>query len=385
MIPTMDDFDFKNKSVILRVDINSPLNPSTLEIMDNWRIKRCIPTIEELREKNAKIIILAHQGRPEKWDFTSLEKHAEELSKLMGEQIKFVDDVYGERAIQEIKNAENGSVIMLDNVRKCDEEMKKLPPEEHAKAKMVRKISPYADAFVNDAFAAAHRSHCSMVGFIPVLPSFAGRLMEDEIKNLDKMMKEARRPRIFIFGGSKYENSIEVIKNLLEKNIADKILLGGVPANAFLGAAKKIEFDVDGSIREIIENHGEKIILPVDMVYDDGEHDVEKARKAGKDIGSRTIDIFKEEIENAASILISGPMGIFEEERFARGTTEVLRAIAKSNAFSIAGGGHTVAALNKLGLASGFSYVSTGGGSLERFLMGRRLPVIDALIKFKKK
>ncbi len=385
MIPTMDDFDFKNKSVILRVDINSPLNPSTLDIMDNWRIKRCIPTIEELREKNAKVIILAHQGRPGKWDFTSLEKHAEELSRLMGEEIKFIDDVYGEKGIKEIEKAENGSIIMLDNVRKCKEEMEKLPPEEHAKAEMVKKLSKHASTFVNDAFAAAHRSHCSMVGFIPVLPSFAGRLMEEEIKNLDKMMKEARRPRIFIFGGGKYENSIEVIKNLLENGIADKILLGGMPANAFLGAAKKIEFDADDGIREMIERYGEKIILPVDMVYDDGEYDVEKAKKPGKDIGSRTIDIFKDELRNAASILISGPMGVFEEERFARGTTEVLRAIAKSNAFSIAGGGHTVAALNKLGLASGFSYVSTGGGSLERFLMGRHLPVIDALIKFKRK
>ena len=175
-----------------------------------------------------------------------------------------------------------------------------------------------------------------------------------------------------------------MIKNLLEKGIADKILLGGMPANAFLGAMKKIDFEADGEIKEIMEKYGGKVILPVDMVYENGELDVEEARKPGKDIGSKTIDIFKEEIKNAASILISGPMGVFEEERFARGTKEILEAIAGSEAFSIAGGGHTVAAINKLRLAEKFSYVSTGGGSLERFLMGRSLPVVEALIKFKR-
>ena len=384
MLPTMDEFDFKGKNVILRVDINSPLDPSTLEIMDNWRIKRSIPTIRELKDKNAKIVILAHQGRPGKWDFTSLEKHAAELSRLMNEEIKFVDDIYGSKAIQEIKNAGNGEIIMLDNVRKSEDEMKKLPPEEHAKSEMVRKLTPLANTFVNDAFAAAHRSHCSLVGFIPVLPSYAGRLMEAEVEHLDKMVKTAPRPRVFIFGGGKYENAIEVIKNLLEKGIADKILLGGMPANAFLGAMNKIEMEADDGIREIMERHSDKIILPVDMVYEDGEHEVEEARKPGNDIGSKTIDIFKQEIKNAASILISGPMGIFEEERFANGTMQILKAIASSNTFSIAGGGHTVAALNKLGLAEKFTYVSTGGGSLERFLMGRQLPVIEALIKFKR-
>lgn len=383
MIPTMNDFDFRNKSIILRVDINSPLNPSTLEIMDNWRIKKCIPTLEELKEKNAKVIILAHQGRPNSWDFTSLEKHASELSVLMNEEIKFINDVYGEEAINAIKKARNGEIIMLDNVRKCKEEMQKLPPEEHAKSKMVKILSTYADAFINDAFAAAHRPHCSLIGFIPVLPSFAGRLMEDEIMHLNRIMKNADKPCIFIFGGGKYQNAVEVIKNLLENEIADKILLGGMPANAFLGAKGIIEFEENG-IKSIIEKYDEKIILPIDMVYDDGEHDVEEVKKPGKDIGSKTIDTFKEEIMKAKSILISGPMGIFEEERFSRGTKEILKAIARSNAFSIAGGGHTIAAINMLGLADEFSYISTGGGSMERFLMGKNLPVIDALIKFKR-
>jgi len=389
MLPTMNEFDFGKKNVILRVDINSPLNPSTLDIIDNWRIKKTIPTIKELKDKNAKVIILAHQGRPGKWDFTSLEKHSKELSRLMNEEIKFVDDVYGEKAIDEIKNMENGDILMLDNVRKCKEEMEKKSVEEHSKAEMVKQLSKYASVFVNDAFAAAHRQQCSLVGFIPVLPSFAGRLMEKEIKNLDKMMKEADRPRLFIFGGSKFENSIEVIKNLIEKDIADKIALGGMPANAFLASQEKIDMEVEKEIKNEIKNiadkYGNKIVLPVDMVYEDGEHFIEEKKKAGNDIGSNTIDIFKEEIKNAASILISGPMGIFEKKEFSMGTKEVLKAISGSNAFSIAGGGHTVAAINMFNLADGFSYISTGGGSLERFLMGKTLPVIDALIKFKKR
>ncbi len=371
MLPTMDDFDFKDKSVIVRVDINSPLEPDTLKIMDNWRIKKIIPTLRELKEKNARAILLAHQGRPGKWDFISLEQHAEEISRLMGEEIKFVDDVYGERAINEIKALKKGEILLLDNVRKCGEEMEKKSAEEHARAEMVQKLSKYGDAFINDAFAAAHRKHCSLLGFIPVLPSFAGRLMQKEVEMVQKLLKEAERPRLFIFGGGKYENAIDVIEKLLDDEKADKIMLGGMPANAFLAALGKYDMEVGERIKNLLEKYREKIVLPVDTVD-------------GKDIGEESIKIFKEEISNAASIFISGPMGVFEEEKYSRGTKEILKAIASSKAFSMAGGGHTAAAINKLGLEDKFSYVSTGGGSLERMLMGEKLPVIEALIKFKR-
>ncbi len=371
MLPTMDDFDFTGKSVIVRVDINSPLEPDTLRIMDNWRIKKVIPTLKELKEKNARVIVLAHQGRPGKWDFTSLEQHAEEISKLMGEEIKYVDDVYGEKAINEIEKLERGEILLLDNVRKCSEEMEKKDAEEHAKAEMVQKLAKYGDAFVNDAFAAAHRKHCSLLGFIPVLPSFAGRLMQKEVEMVEKLLKEAERPRLFIFGGGKYENAIDVIEKLLEDGKADKIMLGGMPANAFLAAEGKYEMEVDEKVKRILDKYREKLILPVGTID-------------GKDIDEESIKIFKEEISNAASIFISGPMGVFEEEKYSRGTKEILKAIASSKAFSMAGGGHTAAAINRLGLEEKFSYVSTGGGALERMLMGERLPAIEALIKFKR-
>ncbi|MCD6512167.1 MAG: phosphoglycerate kinase [Thermoplasmata archaeon] len=384
MLPTMDEFDFENKSVIVRVDINSPLNPDTLEIMDTWRIERCLPTIKELISKNARVIIMAHQGRPGKWDFTGLDKHAEMMSRIGGIDIKFVPDIYGEEAIKSISEMRGGEAIMLDNVRKYKEEMEKKEPEEHAKTEMVQTLSKYADAFVNDAFAAAHRKQCSLVGFIPVLPSFAGRLLQKEVEMLDHLLSNASRPRVFIFGGSKYENAIDVIKNLLERDVADKILLGGVPANAFLASIGKIDMEVEGEMKEIADKFGERLLLPVDMVYEDGEWDVEEKRLPGYDIGSKSIELFREEIENAGSILISGPMGMFEKEEYSKGTKEIIKAIASSRAFSIAGGGHTIAAINMLGLASKFSYISTGGGALERYIMGKKLPVIDALIKFKK-
>ena len=373
MLPTLNDFDFNNKTVIIRVDINSPLDPKTLRIMDNWRIKRIIPTLKELKEKNAKQILLAHQGRPHKWDFTSLKEHSIELSKLMNEEIKFVNDIYGEEAIREIESLKKGEILLLDNVRKCKEEMEKKEPEEHAKAEMIKKLSKYADAFVNDAFAAAHRKHCSLLGFIPVLPSFAGRLLQREIEMVEKLLKRVEKPRIFIFGGGKYENAIEVIKNLLVNEIADKIILGGMPANAFLIALGKMEGEIENPkyIKSIWSKFKNKILLPIDTIN-------------GKDIGKESIESFKEEIEKAKSIFISGPMGMFEEEKYRNGTKEILKAIAASNAFKMAGGGHTVAAINMFGLEKYFSYISTGGGSLERVLMGEKLPVVEALIKFKR-
>ncbi|MBC7128899.1 MAG: phosphoglycerate kinase [Thermoplasmatales archaeon] len=358
MLPKMKDFDFSEKSVILRLDLNSPLDPKTLKIIDKWRIEKAIPTILELKEKKAKQIIIAHQGRPGEWDFTDLKEHANEIEKIIKENVNFVDDIYGEKAIDEIKKMKKGDIILLDNVRKIKEEMDKKTPEEHAKSEFIRKLSPLADAFVNDAFASAHRSHCSLVGFIPVLPSFAGLLMEKEVEMIGKMLNFAERPRVFVFGGNK-EDKIEMIKSLIDRKIADKVIIGGALGNAFLK---------DVSLRKIAEG---KIVYPVDSVED-------------RDIGEKTIDIFEEEISRANSIFLGGPMGVFEEEKYRKGTEKIFKAIANSGAFTLAGGGHTVAAIRMLGLENKFSYVSTGGGAMERFLMGKDLPVIEALIKFKR-
>ena len=390
MIPTMDDFDFSGKTVLLRADINSPLDPETMEIIDTSRIKRVVPTIKEILDKNGKVVILAHQGRPGGWDFTGLEKHAEVLSHEMGDEfggkVKYVDDIYGEKARNAIKELGEGDVLMLDNVRKFEGERDKKTAEEHSRSVLVQSLAPLADIFVNDAFAAAHRSQCSLVGFIPVMPSCAGRLMEKEVKTLSKIMEKPERPCIFIFGGAKYSNAIKVIKNLLERGVADKILLGGVPGNVFAGLVEASE-EEKAEIEEIMERFGDKLILPVDVAVDDGgrkEVDVDNVGKENniKDIGEKTMEVFGREIKNASTVLLSGPMGVFENKEFEEGTKRIIEAMAYSDAFSVIGGGHTVAAAGMFGMADSISYVSTGGGSLERFLMGKKLPVIEALEKY---
>ncbi|MBC7081740.1 MAG: phosphoglycerate kinase [Thermoplasmatales archaeon] len=358
MLPKMKDFDFSQKTVILRLDINSPLDPKTFKIIDNWRIEKAIPTINDLKEKKSRQIIIAHQGRPGEWDFTDLREHAHEIEKIIKERVNFVDDICGEKAINEIKKMEKGDIILLDNVRKIKEEMEKKTPEEHAKSDLVKKLSPLADAFVNDAFAASHRPHCSLVGFIPVLPSFAGLLMEEELEMIEKMLNFAERPRVFVFGGNKLDK-IELIKSLIDRKVADKVIVGGALGNAF---------SKDESLRKIAEG---KIVYPVDTID-------------GKDIGEETVKIFEEEIGKAKSIFLGGPMGVFEEKEYRKGTERIFKAIVNSGVFSLAGGGHTTAAIRMLRLEDKFSYVSTGGGAMERLLMGKDLPVVDALIKFKR-
>ncbi len=393
---TMDDFDFKGKTVLLRADINSPLDPETMEILDVSRIRRVVPTIDELRDKKGKVVILAHQGRPGGWDFTGLEMHAVALSDELGGGadgggVEYVDDIYGERARNAIKGLEEGQVLMLDNVRKFEGERDKKTAEGHSRSSLVQSLSPLADIFVNDAFAAAHRSQCSLVGFIPVVPSCAGRLMQKEIETLSKIVEKPERPCLFIFGGAKYSNAIRTMGNLFERGVADKVLLGGVPGNVFLGLAKASEQEVE-EMDSIMKNFGDRIVLPVDVAVDDGGRkemsisevkELQDVERYGiKDIGMETAGAFIREIDNASTVLFSGPMGVFETEEFERGTKKIIEAIASSQSFSVVGGGHTVAAVGKFGMADSMSYISTGGGSLEQFLMGKKLPVIDALERY---
>ena len=399
---TLDDFDIENKRVLLRVDFNLPLDKNTLEILDITRIKKALPTIKELKNKNAKTVILAHQGRPGSWDFTSMERHAKALSDLLSEPVKFVDDVCGEKAKSEIEALKPGEILFLDNVRKLSEETEKKSAEEHAKSELVKNLAPLVDFFVNDAFAAAHRAQCSLIGFTPVLPSCAGRLMETEIKTLEKLLKNPEKPAVFVFGGAKFSDIAITIDRLLSKNTADKIILTGLAANAFLFAKG---FDLgENNIKRILEEDGEslekiktllskfekKIILPVDLAIkennDRKEIGIEELPTDYDiyDIGSKTINLIKEILSDAKTIFLSGPCGVFENQNFMKGTKEVFETIARSNTFSIAGGGHTVAAIEKLGLTKDFSHISTGGGSLEKFLMGKKLPVIEALRESRK-
>ncbi|MCD6242853.1 phosphoglycerate kinase [Candidatus Bathyarchaeota archaeon] len=398
---TLDDFDVKDKTVLVRVDFNSPVDPETKKVLSDTRIRaHGETTIKELAEKGAKVVILAHQGRPGEPDFISLEQHAKILADILGKPVKFVDDVYGEKAQNAIKELKSGEILVLDNVRKFPGERKKVTPEEHSKSELVMNLAPLADIFVNDAFAAAHRAHASIVGFTVLLPSAAGRIMERELKALSKVLENPEKPCVYILGGAKADDSLQISKYVLDNNIADHVLTGGITGHLFLVARgydlgkpnmelleKKELMGLVPGIKELMEKYPGKIETPVDLAVE-----VEGKRKEITveelptehpiyDIGTKTIEKYSQIISTAKSIVFSGPPGVYEKEEFAKGTKGLFEAIAKSNAFSLIGGGHSVAAVHSFGLADKMGYISTAGGALIEFLMGKELPGVAALEK----
>jgi len=396
---TLDDFDVKDKTVLVRVDFNSPVDPETKKVLSDTRIRaHGETTIKELAEKGAKVVILAHQGRPGEPDFISLEQHAQILGNILGKPVKFVDDVYGEKAQKAIKELKSGEILVLDNVRKFPGERKKASPEEHSKSELVMNLAPLADLFVNDAFAAAHRAHASIVGFTVLLPSAAGRIMERELKALSRVLENPEKPCVFILGGAKADDSLQISKYVLDNNIADYVLTGGITGHLFLAAKgydlgkpnmelleKKELMGLIPGIKELMEKYPGKIETPVDLAIE-----VEGKRKEITleelpteypiyDIGTKTIKRYSQIISNAKSIVFSGPPGVYEKEEFVKGTKGLFEAIANSSAFSLVGGGHSVAAVHSLGLADKMGYISTAGGALIEFLMGKELPGVAAL------
>jgi phosphoglycerate kinase len=395
---TLDDFDFENKTVLLRVDFNMPLDKKTLEIMDDTRIRLALPTIQELLHDNAKIVILAHQGKQGSWDFTSMQKHAQMLQRLLGTPVTFVDDIFGEKAKNAIKAMKPGSILFLDNVRKYPGETEKKKPEEHARSELVQALAPLADFYVNDAFAAAHRAQCSLTGFTAVLPSAAGRLMEKELTALEKVLRHPEKPSVFLFGGAKFADVIVTIDRLLTNKTADNILLTGLTANAFLkakgvnlGQKNEQAFSEEGTpevfsdIKKVYQKFTPQIHLPVDFAIEENGKRTElsidqlPANNNLFDIGEKTVQQYQKILGTAKTIFISGPCGVFENPLFRKGTEEIFQFITHSNAFSIAGGGHTVAAIDQMKLRDKISHISTGGGALEKFIMGEKLPVVEAL------
>ncbi|RLE78113.1 MAG: phosphoglycerate kinase [Thermoprotei archaeon] len=401
-IKTLDDVDVEGKCVFVRVDFNSPVDPHTKKLLDDARIRTHSKTVEELIERKARIVLLAHQGRKGEPDFISLKEHAKRLSEILHYPVKFVDDIFGEKAKKAIKSLEKGEVLLLENVRMWDGETKKLPPEEHAKSELVRELAPFMDIFCVDAFAAAHRSHASMVGFMPVAKEVvAGRVMEQELKVLYKVRNSPEHPCIYILGGAKAEDSADLSYAVLSQGIADYILTGGLVANLFLYSQgvdlgsenikileKKGFIDLKDKVVKLLEKYGDRILLPVDLAVDaSGSREeidvgVLPTKYLIKDIGSRTCDLYASKIKEANTVVMNGPMGIFEEKAFSLGTEKIFDHIVSSQAFSLIGGGHTIAAARKLGFLEKFSYVSTAGGALVEYLIKGSLPVVEALRKY---
>ncbi|MEJ2240534.1 MAG: phosphoglycerate kinase [Candidatus Bathyarchaeota archaeon] len=398
---TMDDFNFKNKTVLVRVDFNSPVDPKTKKVLDDTRIRaHAESTIKELVKKGAKTVILAHQGRPGDADFIGLEQHANLLGKALGISVKYVDDVLGKSAQDAIKNLKSGEVLVLGNVRGVPNEQNKGTPEEHSKTEFVKNLAPLADIFINDAFAAAHRAHISMVGFTAVLPSAAGRIMERELKALGKVLESPEKPSVFVIGGAKGDDSLDISNYVLKNRIADNVLTGGVIGHIFLVAKgfdlgkgnmtfleKKELMPLVPGIKELMKQYPGALVTPVDLAMEVNkkrkEIDVEDLPTDNNifDIGTKTANKFAEIVMNAKTIVVSGPVGVFENPEFKKGSKIVLEAVAKSKGFSLVGGGHTVATVEKLGLYDKMSYVSTAGGALIEFLMGKQLPGVVALEK----
>jgi phosphoglycerate kinase len=400
--PTLDDADVLGKTVLVRVDINSPIDPKTGGILDDTRIRECAPTLKELSQKGAKVVVLAHQGRPGSKDFITLERHSKKLSDALRLEVRYVADVFGPPARQAIKSMKSGEVLLLENVRFCDEESLTRSAEELAKTDLVRSLAELVDVYVNDAFAAAHRSQPSLVGFAPLLPTFAGRLMERELNGLGKALSP-ERPCIYVLGGVKVDDSLKIIENVLGRGIADGVLAGGLVGQTFLVAAgrdigkpsldqllkKGFEKEVERA-KKLLAAHGEKIKMPVDVVVDDRGRPKELTLEQFPpelsiyDIGSRTVGEYSGKITGAKTVVANGPLGVFENPAFARGTFEILKAMAQSKAFTVIGGGHMVAAAQAAGVVDKIKHVSTGGGACVSFLSGEKLPVVEMLTRAKR-
>ncbi len=393
---TMDDLEMEGRTVLVRVDVNSPVDPKSGLILDDTRIKLHAETIAELSNKGARTVLLAHQSRPGKADFTTLKQHAESLSQILGKPVKYVDDIFGSNARSSISGLKTGEILLLENVRFYSEEVLKRNPELQAETHLVRKLAPLADYYVNDAFAAAHRSQPSLVGFALKLPSAAGRVMERELNILHNAVYHAERPCVYVLGGVKVDDSITIAENVLRKGSADYILTTGLVANIFLwGAGVDIRQVNEDFIKNkdycdwvrkaqmLLKEFKGKILYPKDVAIpvDNKREEVsvkEIPNESIYDIGSDTIKEYAKIIRGAGTLFANGPAGVFEEEGFSIGTEDILNAIASSPGFSIIGGGHLAAAANQMGL-SGINHISSGGGASINLLAGEELPVVEVL------
>jgi phosphoglycerate kinase len=404
---TLDDVRLGGKVVLYRVDVNSPLEPSSGAFLDDSRLRAIIPTLRTLQ--NSKVIIIGHQSRPGKIDFTNMEQHADRISRLMGKKVIFVPDICGEEAIRAIKDLKIGEILFLDNIRMHDEEnsMKKSSLEQTSQSEIVRKLSSLIDVYVTDAFAASHRNSPSLTGFFDSVPCIAGHLMSKEIDNLQIAVNDPPRPYIAILGGTKCDDSLRVAKNLIDKEIIDTIPVVGVVGNMMLWAsgidigevnksfirnALQDDFEDTWKMAKFLyDNHKEFFLLPSDIAVE-----VEGNRVAMNiselptkypiyDIGIYTLQEIRPLMKNAGCILWNGPASYFELPGFAFGTIEILNMCTESSAVTIVGGGHTSSLVSNRGVVNLVTHNSTGGGACLTMLSGGFMPVVESLIKSNEK
>lgn len=400
---TMDDFNFDGKTVFVRIDVNSPIHPETGDVLGNSRFKSHLETINALR--NSKVVLIAHQSRPGKYDFTTLRQHAAVLRRLTGRDVKYIDALFGENVEKEIKKMKNGDLIMLENCRFYSEETAIDPADVDTmmETNMVRKLKPLMDYYIIDAFPAIHRSQTTLVGFSRAVPNIAGKLIEKEVSMLERFRSGSDHPKIAILGGSKIDDSIIVSRSFLEKKIVDTIITGGVVGNIFLWAQgidigkKNRDFILKNNknhdklletAKMLVRKYGDKILVPQDVVLNPsgrrvkiGEEGADSEMMA--DIGLDTVVVYSEVINKAKAIFMNGPMGMYELDRYSVGTREIMSFVTHSDALKIVGGGHTLSALEKLEMLDKIDHASSGGGSLISYLSGESMPVMEALKRSK--
>lgn len=388
---TVRDIDLKDKKVLVRCDFNVPFDENG-NISDNRRIVAALPTIKYLLENNCKVILCSHLGRPKgevKKEF-SLEPVAEELSKLLGKDVKLAQDVVGESAIELTSNMKNGEIVLLENVRFE-------PGEEKNDEELSKKLASLAQIYVNDAFGTAHRAHSSTTGVASFLPAVSGFLIEKELEFLGGALEDPKRPFVAILGGKKVSDKIGVIDSLLEK--VDTLIIGGGMAYTFFKAqgygvgnslCELDKLDLAKSLMEKAKNKGVKLLLPVDTkIGKEFKPDTESKTVAwtdipdeweGFDIGEKTIEMFSNELKTAKTVIWNGPVGLFEFDQFAIGTNSIAKVLSEIDATTIIGGGDSAAAVKKAGLQDKMTHISTGGGASLEFLEGKKLPGIECLM-----
>lgn len=402
----LSEFDFKGKTVLLRVDINSPINAEKRIVNEN-RIRESVPTITKLLDAGAKLAIIAHQG--DTLDYQNLipmKEHAEKLSAHLGRPIAYIDDVCGPAAQEKVKTLRPGEAILLGNLRYLAEEIStfenavKLRPDQMLNTYLVRGLAPLVDFYVNDAFAAAHRNAPSMVAFQELKPTAAGDLLFREVAALDKVMTAPDHPSVFVLGGAKISDAFGMMKQVLERGTADKILTCGITGEIFLLAKgyrlgeTKEKFLKDRELtvfvsdaKSYLDTFPGKIAIPSDLAYEANGERREIAiqdlpsTNMYKDIGRDTITEYQRVIREAGTLFVNGPAGVYEEKMFEEGTRAIWKAIAAARGYSVIGGGDTVSAAAKFVDLKDINYVCTAGGAMVQYLSGKKLPLIAAMEK----
>ncbi len=404
-INTLDEFDVTGKTVLCRVDINQPVNRETGTLKSTTRIQACIPTLRELSDRGAKVVVLAHQGSDiEYQNFYTTRPHGEELSRLLERKVAFLPDVCGPTAVETIRAMKGGEILLLDNVRYLAEEQTlfewklKLTHAQQAQTLLVRTLAPLADLYVCDAFAAAHRDQPSLCGFEQVLPSAMGRLFEKEYCVISELMEHPAHPCTFVLGGAKVADAFSMMESVLQKDAADQVLTGGLVGNILLAArgeqigAGSMAFIRQSGYEAFIEKgkallaqYADHIVLPLDGAYVENgsrrEAEIGAVPQAVSltDIGSKTANAYQERIRASKTVFVNGPMGVFEQAETELGTKAVWDALGDTAAYTVVGGGDSIAATTKYHKTEQIAYICTGGGALIRFLTGEELPVVKAL------